>query len=301
MLWDILPTSTLLGGAPFNFTYRINNLGNEGLMISRLGTDKPGEEAFKQIQFLGLNTKFIQWDHEHETGAVKVSFDANNNPDYLIIPNVAYDFIEATDGLMDEVAKADCLCFGTLAQRSQCSRKTVQLLLENTGKTLKFLDINLRKNCYSKQTILFSLEQADILKLNEHEVFQLADIFEFKIKSIPRFCETMIESWLLKYCIVTLAEKGAYVQSAKGERIYSPGYKINLIDSIGSGDAFSAGFIHKVLMQQSMQQACEFGNIIGAIVATQQGATVPITTDDIENFIHQNNDRRVDERFEKLL
>ena len=164
VLWDILPSRTILGGAPFNFIYRVNSLGETGLMISRLGRDELGHRAHGQIVQSGLDTQFIQWDAELPTGTVEVSFDKQNNPDYFIVPDVAYDRIEITEELLDAASAADCVCFGTLSQRAAQSRKTLERLLKEAATGLKLLDINLRKQCYSLETVISSLEKADVLK-----------------------------------------------------------------------------------------------------------------------------------------
>jgi fructokinase len=285
ILWDLLPDTTVLGGAPFNFTYRVNTLGDTGLMVSRLGLDTLGEKAYKQVVSLGLNTEYLQWDSNFPTGTVQVSFDALHNPDYVIIPEVAYDYIAINEALLNIAARADCLCFGSLAQRNKISRQTLAEIMEASKDSLKFLDINLRKDCYFPETIQFSLDKADVLKLNEEETFQLAEQLHFSFETLPQFCSEILEKYSLQYCLVTLAEKGAYVQSTAGEKIYVPGYRVPLADSLGSGDSFSAGFIHKILDGKSLQEACEFGNVLGAMVATKTGATPLITTDEVKRFV----------------
>ena len=293
VLWDILPTRTILGGAPFNLIYRVNSLGDNGLMVSRLGRDDLGQAAFEKVVSLGLDTTHLQWDERNPTGTVQVSFDEQNNPDYVIIPHVAYDQIEFTDSLLTTARKADCLCFGTLAQRSEKSRNTLQHLIETSNNSLKFLDINLRKACYSRDTVSYSLEKANVLKLNEDEAHQVAQMLAIPHGTIPQFCEEMIEKYWLQYCLVTLAEKGAFAQSQSDEKVYSPGFEIELVDSLGSGDAFSAGFIYKILREASLNEACEFGNMLGALVATQQGGTTPITSEAINGFYNQNFKRNI--------
>ncbi len=287
MLWDILPSCTVLGGAPFNFVYRVNSLGDTGLMVSRLGRDELGRKAFDQVAQLGQETTYIQWDEDLPTGTVQVSFDEDNNPDFVIVPQVAYNRIELTDTLVDAVSTADCLCFGTLSQRAKTSRKTIEQLLERVEKSLKFLDINLRKDCYNPKTVRFSLQKADVLKLNEDEVHQLGLMLGVSDKNIPGFCEEILDKWSLEHCVVTLGEKGAFAMSAIGEKVYVPGYKVDLADSIGSGDAFSAGFVHKLLRGTSIDLAARFGNVLGALVATKKGATCPITLDEIDLFCNQ--------------
>ena len=299
VLWDLLPDATILGGAPFNFAYRINSLGDRGYMISRLGDDELGDQAFSQVVKLGLETTFLQRDNHFPTGTVHVMFDESHNPDYEIIPNVAYDHIFFAPEIAKAMASADCLCFGTLAQRSATSRETCEKMLQHASNCLLFLDINLRKACFSPETIQSSLQAAHILKLNETEAGQLAEILDTGTTTIPDFAAKMIAQWELDYCLVTLAEKGVYAHSQTGEQLYIPGYRVVLVDSLGAGDAFSAGFIHKILRNASMKEACEFGNVLGAIVATQAGATAAITAQHLAAFQQQSHDRIVAPQFEK--
>lgn len=301
VLWDIMPTATVLGGAPLNFTYRINSLGNTGLMVSRLGRDELGEKAFRQIEALGMPLNFIQWDESIPTGTVEVSFDAQRNPDYTIIPEVAYDHIELTDDLLKQAETADCICFGTLAQRADKSKKTLRRLLEQSGRAIKFLDINLRKKCYSPESIIYSLERSDILKLNSDEVNLLMNLLGYPAITLPDFCEKMIATWDLKFCIVTMAGEGAFVQSAQGDAVYAPGFEIILVDSLGSGDAFSAGFIHQILQGAPLKEAVVFGNKLGAKVATQKGATVPIEISELAIFDQGTHNRIIKQELKEYI
>lgn len=293
VLWDILPSCTVLGGAPFNFVYRVNSLGDTGLMVSRLGRDELGQKAFEQVTELGLDTTYIQWDDHFPTGTVQVSFDEENNPDYVIIPQVAYDQIELTDALLEAASTVDCLCFGTLSQRSEKSRKTVEQLLAKASKSLKLLDINLRKDCYNLETVTFSLQKADVLKLNEEEARRLGRMLDVRYQNLPEFCEQMLDRWHLRHCLVTLGEEGVFAMSAQDERVYVPGYRIRLVDSLGSGDAFTAGFVHNILREKSISQACEFGNMLGALVAIKKGATAALTQEEINHLLNQKVERNI--------
>ena len=294
LLWDILPQATVLGGAPFNFAYRVHALGNRAWMISRLGRDQLGQLAFKKAIELGLDTTWLQWDDRHSTGTVQVRFDEQQNPDYVIYPDVAYDFIEWNPSLLQAAIQADCLCFGSLVQRSNTTRETLSHLLQAAPQALKFLDINLRKDCYDGNSISFSLQQAQLLKLNEDEAYQLANLLSMSWKSLPDFCAGMIKEWSLIYVIVTLGEKGAFAMGQDGIAYYTPGYQVPLADPCGAGDGFSAGFLHQLLQRASLAQACEFGNLIGAMVATQQGATVPIAKTDMEAFQKDHHQRTIE-------
>ena len=297
-LWDILLDVTTLGGAPFNFAYRVNCLGEKGLMVSRLGRDELGRQAIEKVRELAVDTAYIQWDDEHPTGTVKVSFDAEHHPDYVIIPEVAYDYVETTDVLLAIAAEADCLCFGTLTQRSPTTRETLYQMIGAAGKAVKLLDINLRKKCYTPATVKESLRRADVLKLNDDEALQLAEMLNLAERAIDRIGEQLIERYQLSCCIVTLAERGALVTSKAGEKVYSPGYRVELVDSLGCGDAFSAGFIQRYLRGASSGECCRWGNTLGALVATQQGATEKVTDNDLSQFLSSHPARTIDPTLE---
>jgi fructokinase len=283
-LWDLFPSGPALGGAPFNFAYRVNSLGDRGLIVTRLGRDDYGRKALDQMSVLEMDAAHVQMDDHHPTGTVQVSLDEKRNPEFLIVPEVAYDFIEVTLEALERVAAADCFCFGTLAQRAPRSRQTLHRLLDESSKCLRFLDINLRKDCFSLQTITESLKRANILKMNLQEAHYLAELLEISLTALPDFCTEMMEEWSLSCCLVTLGEHGVFASSVNYEKVYVPGLKINVLDTCGSGDAFSAGFIHDYLRRKPLAECCRFGNLLGAMAATRRGGTAPISLAEIERF-----------------
>ncbi len=291
VLWDLLPTGAVLGGAPCNFAYRISTLGDRAAMVSRVGRDDLGRQAAQQLAALGLDLSFLQWDDHHPTGTVQVSLDAHGVPDFTILPHVAYDQIEPTDALFALAAQADCVCFGTLIQRSWPARESLHRLLRSASKAIKLLDLNLRKNCHSPETISASLERADILKLSEDEARYLAEFCDVDAAPLPVFCAQILERCVLSHCVVTLGERGVFAASSKGERVYLPGLKVKVVDTVGSGDAFTAGFVHALLRGQSLAECCGLGNALGALVATQPGATQAIPPERLESFLRADHPR----------
>jgi fructokinase len=284
VLWDLLPDCTHLGGASFNFAYRVNSLGDCGLMVSRLGADDLGDRALEAVRGLGMATTYLQRDDAHATGTVNVSFDDKGMPDYFIVPDVAYDYIEPTEALRSAVAQADCLCFGTLVQRRERTRQTLQHLLEQAADCLKVLDINLRKDCYGRETVEYSLSHADLLKLNDDEVRLLSELLAIPSSEPVAFCQEIMARCPVQHCLVTFGESGALACSRTGEAAYEPGYRVEVADSIGSGDAFTAGFVHRYLHGATVGEACHFGNMLGAIVATQVGATQPVSPETLQRL-----------------
>jgi fructokinase len=301
ILWDIFPYGNVLGGAPFNLAFRLNSLGEKGIIASRLGRDELGSKAYRQVLSLGLNPSCIQWDEHKPTGTVNVSFAPDGTHDFYIVPEVAYDNIEATDSLLEAAAGCDFFCFGTLVQRSPQAGKALEKLLEAAAKGKKFLDINLRKDCYSPETVKRSLARADILKLNDAEVVELALMLFEQDCSVPDFCEKILEKYSLESCLVTFGERGIFACSSLGEKMYVPGCRVEVADTVGCGDAFSAGFVHGTCQSQPLAEACRFGNLLGALAATSNGATAGISPEEIVSLSLGDTERIIDPEFERYL
>ena len=305
VLWDLLPDGPVLGGAPGNFAYRANSLGDRAFIVSRLGRDSLGDRAWDRLGELGLDRRFVQRHASRPTGTVSVFVDARGNPDFTIHTSVAYDAIEATEELLSFAPSADCLCFGTLIQRTPGSRETLHRLLEAIPSfdgdkgCLRLLDINLRKECFSPETVRFSLGHADVLKLNDHEAKELAAMLDLPMRSLPDLCDRFLEGWGLKCCVVTLGERGAYAAAAGGEKVHVPGHRVKVVDTCGSGDAFTAGFIHELLRHRPLADCCALGNALGALVASQAGGTAPVSREDLTRLGRGGEDRIADPALER--
>ena len=299
-LWDLLPDGPVLGGAPFNFAYRVNSLGDQAYIATRLGRDALGLRASTRIEALGMPPDGIQWDEDHPTGTVPVTLDGMGHPLFTIIPNVAYDYIEATPELQRLVAASDCILFGTLAQRCPISAATLNSLLQGAGDKLRVLDINLRKDCYTPESIVRSLGWADILKLNYEEAIAIGSILGIPAGDTPLFCDQMLDRFSLSCCLVTFGELGAFGASAKGERIYVPGYVVQVADTVGSGDAFTAGFVRQALRGASFETCIQTGAVLGALAASRAGGTALIDPEEIALFDGAHLDRRIEPSLDRF-
>lgn len=285
LLWDILPNGKVLGGAPANFIYRINSFGDEGTLLSRVGNDRAGKEVREALRKLGVSDENIQTDYEFPTGQVKIKIDQAGNADFNIITDVAYDHIEINAEMMDAFSQADCVCFGTLVQRYGISKNTLRELIHESPDVVKFLDINLRKKCYTAATIEDSLKMTNILKTNDEELLITRDLLGLTSHSLKDLARETIEKFNLDILLCTLGANGAFCLTKEDVFFYDAGYQINLIDTVGSGDAFSAGFVHYYMNDHPLDVALRFGNAAGAMVATTTGATAPILKEDILNFM----------------
>jgi len=285
LLWDLLPNGKVLGGAPANFIYRINSFGDQGTLLSKVGNDKAGREARETLRNLGVSDENVQTDYEFPTGTVKVKIDSKGNPDFNIITEVAYDHIEINSEMMDAFREADCVCFGTLVQRYGISKNTLRELIHESTDVVKFLDINLRNKCYNAAIIEDSLRMTNILKTNDEELLITGQLLGLKNTNLKQLAQETIKTYKLDIILCTLGQNGAFCLTQDGMFHYDPGYQIILGDTVGSGDAFSAGFVHYYMNGSTITEALRFGNAAGALVATTIGATLPIRKNSILNFM----------------
>jgi len=295
LLWDLLPDRKVLGGAPANFIYRINSFGDNGTLLSKVGNDKAGKEAREALKKLGVSDENIQTDYEFPTGSVKVKIDNYGNADYNIITDVAYDHIEINAEMIDAFSQASCVCFGTLVQRYGISKNTLRELIHESPDVVKFLDINLRKNCYTAASIEESLRMTNILKTNDEELLITKNLLNLKHENLKELAQETIEKYNLEIILCTLGSNGAFCLTKEDVFYYDSGYQISLGDTVGSGDAFSAGFVHYYMNDYPIDEALSFGNAAGAMVATTTGATSPISKKEILDFMvipHNRNSVR---------
>jgi fructokinase len=297
MLWDLLPSGRVLGGAPFNFAHRVAGIGNRGIMISRLGNDALGREALAAMRTLGMDTTCIQADTVHPTGTVPVSLDAAGSPVYSILPDVAYDFIEPAPEMEASVARADCLCFGTLVQRSPVSAATLHRLLSRYHGRIRLLDLNLRRDCWTPESVRSSIERADVLKLNDDEAAVVAPFFGLADVPLREFPGRLLAGTRLSHVVLTLGSHGAFAVDRTGGAVYEPAHAVKVVDTVGSGDAFGAGFAHGLLSGWPLARCLGYGNALGALVAGQRGATGTVTPADVDRLLRADRRRTPDPRF----
>lgn len=272
LLWDCLPTGRKLGGAPANFAYHANILGNHGVVATRIGTDALGEEAEEILKNVGLDVSCIQHDAEHATGTVDVVLDERGQAEYVFASNAAWDNMELTPEWRELARSANAVCFGSLGQRSETSKNTIVGFLESLKPgTLRVFDVNMRQDFYNKEIIEASLELCDILKLNEQELPVMAEMFSVPWTTEKDVLRTLRERHDLTMICHTRSDKGAYFVTAT-EDFDHPGYRIQVADTIGAGDAFTATVVHEFLQKKPLKEIAEAAARRGAWVATQSGA-----------------------------
>jgi fructokinase len=280
LLWDLLPGGPRLGGTTTNFSVFCARLGNRAVLVSSVGDDQYGRKAGGMLVQPNLDLQ-LQVDPAHATGTVEVTFSADDQPSYNIPLGVAWDFIRLTPGLLEVAPAVDAVCFGTLAQRHEASRSTIQAFIRATNpQCVRVFDINIRMPWCTPEVLRWSLDHATIIKVSDEE---LPLAFSFLGFENPPSPEAAARSLLQTYprCALVATTLGAQgsVITAREASARHPGFPIKLVDTVGAGDAFTAGLVHSYLRGASLVQMAEIGNLCGSYVAGQPGATPPLSAE----------------------
>ncbi len=278
ILFDIFDKEAKIGGAPFNFIYHIIKLTGEGNFIGRIGNDNLGNEVVEIFKLNKISTDYLQIDNVHPTGLAKPELNNEKIPVWNIETDTAYDYIELNkevEKLIDE--KTNCICFGTLAQREEKSRKTIQSLFNK--RTKYFYDLNIRQNFYSKEIIEFSLRTADVVKFNLDELAIIKELFLESQKVLlnqDEIAEFLIKKFNIDLLCITMGKKGAVLYKENDSCYYQTDInQTYIVDTVGAGDAYSAilciGYLKNWDIRKINKLASEFSSEIIKV----QGALPP--------------------------
>lgn len=281
VLWDIYQDQRHLGGAPANFAIHVNQLGDEGLLVSRVGDDGMGKGLIHALRERKLATDHIQLDRKKGTGTVMISLDIKGVPTFQCSQDVAFDYLKFTPTLEKVAQNCDAVMFGTLAQRSTVARENILQFLRAAHDAVKIFDMNTRASEATLLKILPpSLELADILKMNDGETEILRRVLRRDGDSTARFVEYLMHEYDLSLIAITYGNNGCELFS-RHESCRLPGLSVNVVDTTGAGDAFSAGLMHKYLRQTPLPEIATFANLAGAFVCTKPGATPVFTMQEL--------------------
>ena len=285
ILWDMLPTGRQLGGAPANFAYCSHLLGSRSVVASRVGTDPLGKDIRTALSKAGISDEFIQSDPSQPTGTAKVELDLARQPRFEIIQPVAWDFLEWTEAWRTLAESSAAVCFGSLAQRSAESRRTIARFLDATSPdSLRVFDVNLRQHFYSPEVIHESLKRANVVKLSHEEEPRVRDLLGIHEIGDLAFCRILIDRFHLKLVCVTRGRKGSLLCDSSGIDEH-PGFQVKVKDTVGAGDAFTAGLIHGLMQGKCLRDLNQSANRMGAWVASQAGGMPEFPETSIEEAL----------------
>lgn len=269
-LWDVLPEGKKLGGAPSNFAYHAAQMGVKAIAVSALGDDKLGEETVTQLKEKQLN--YLMPRVPYPTGTVLVEIDNDGIPTYDIKENVAWDNIPFNDDIRTVAQQTLAVCWGSLAQRNVVSRETIYKFLDATPTPcLKIFDINLRQNFYTKEIIRESMKRCNVLKINDEELVLIGRMFGYAGLDMENKCWLILGKYNLDMLVLTCGVNGSYVFTP-GSMSYQETPRVEVADTVGAGDSFTAAFCAAILQGKSIAEAHKLAVDVSAYVCTQNGA-----------------------------
>ena len=279
-LWDVLPEGKKIGGAPANFAYHVSQFGLTSCVVSAVGPDALGKEIQENLTSKGLNHLIAEVPYP--TGTVQVEIDQAGVPQYEIKENVAWDNIPYTAQLEALAKRTQAVCFGSLAQRNVVSRETINRFLDampQTEDSLVVFDVNLRQGFYNKEILCNSMRRCNILKINDEELVTVSRMFGYPGIDLQDKCWILMGKYNLKMLILTCGINGSYVFTP-GNVSFQPTPKVDVADTVGAGDSFTAAFIASILKGKSVAEAHSIAVRTSAFVCTKDGA-MPVLPSDL--------------------
>ncbi|EIY59663.1 carbohydrate kinase [Bacteroides salyersiae] len=271
-LWDVLPEGKKIGGAPANFAYHVSQFGFDSRVVSAVGNDDLGDEILKVFKEKQLKHQLQTVNYP--TGTVQVTLDDNGIPCYDIKEGVAWDNIPFTDDLKRLALSTRAVCFGSLAQRNEVSRTSINSFLDTMPDgegQLKIFDINLRQGFFTKDIIRDSCQRCNVLKINDEELVAISRLFGYPGIDLQDKCWILLAKYNLKMLILTCGTNGSYVFTP-GVVSFQETPKVPVADTVGAGDSFTATFTAALLKGKSVPEAHKLAVEVSAYVCTQSGA-----------------------------
>ena len=280
-LWDLFPDGARFGGAPANFACHAALLGSHVTMLSAVGKDAFGDEALGILRGMGVDISLVQRHESVSTGTVGVDVDKSGKPSFVIHADAAWDRLRWTPEFEAVVAEADAIYFGTLGQRSPESRKAITQTLQIAERNgvRRVLDVNLRAPFFDNALIRESVAMATIVKLSDDEFQKVSQACELGEHSDPM--ETLValrQKFDLELVAMTRGAEGAVVVT-RSETIDQPGIPVNVCDTVGAGDAFTAAMVVGLCSGASVRSfvanACRVASVVCGYAGAIPGPSIP--------------------------
>ncbi len=271
VLWDVYPQEKFIGGAPFNFAAHLAMHGEEVFMLSAVGADDLGNETIEEINRLGVSTKYISRVGGKPTGRCDVELDENAVPSYVLLQDVAYDFIDCSN--VEE--NFDVLYFGTLALRNEHNLNSLCSFMEVHSFEEIFCDVNIRPPYYNKESLQLCFSSSTIIKVSGEELNVVADHLGINYGGdCMLFAKLVAEKYKnIKLVVITLGEEGAYSFSAgDGGEYRCCAQSVKVESTVGAGDSFSAAFLHKYMRGNCLDDCLEYASKVAGYVVAHKGA-----------------------------
>jgi fructokinase len=283
ILWDVIGGEEHLGGALLNLSVHAARLGHEVSLVSAVGADRRGDHALEAMSGLGLSIDWIQRSDEWPTGIVTVTVADDGQPEFEIHRPSAYDSMTFNRAAFERLAalNPDWVCFGTLLSMFPRGRNVLFETMDALPRARRFYDVNLRPKSFTSELVLELLGRATVVKLNQDEVRSLDVMFSGSTRTLEEFCRNRAAQFGWEAACVTRGELGCAIL-ARDQYVEVPGYDVQVADTVGAGDAFSAAFLHGLDAGWPVGEIGDFANRLGALVASRPGGAAPWSLDQMQ-------------------
>ncbi len=263
---------TFFGGAPANVAVNYAQLGGQAAVIAKVGADALGRFLLDGLKGHGVSTDGVVTDGRHQTSEVYVGpsdtacrpmrdADAHLRPDELDV------------GLVSGCRILHTSMF-SLAQEPSRSAILEAVRLAKADRRLVSLEPNYRPQVWPDreeaiETLERLLPSVDLVKSSMEDSRSLYG------EMAPEEYLRLFAAFGPRVVVLTRGQEGCLVLD--GDRITGvPGYKIDVVDTLGAGDAFWSGFLWKWLEGESSVEAARFGNAVAALKVGSVGAVAPL-------------------------
>ena len=281
ILWDILPDNVVPGGAPMNVAYHLRKLGIRPALITRVGLDNYGKRLIQLMEKQDIPIDFFQMDFELDTGKVTTIPGDGDDIHYDIVKPVAWDNIQWDDQFAPLLKQCRYFIFGSLSTRTVNNRDLLFRLQDLAD--YRVLDINLRPPHYNRCILERLLAHTELLKLNLGELEMLTGWFSGYQSERDRI-KAIQDRFHIPTVIVTKGSQGS-VMTTEGEFYEHPGFRVDLADTVGSGDAFLAGLLFQLANKTPPDKAIEFASAMGALIASYSGPCPEYQVEEVQKLI----------------
>ena len=133
-----------------------------------------------------------------------------------------------------------------------------------------------------------SLNHSNIVKLNEEELKELSKLSVVS-GSDEAIVGDLIKRFKLDLVALTLGERGSVLITSEKKHV-DAGYKIEVVDTVGAGDAFSAAILIGYLRGWGLGRLSRVANELGSFICTRPGATPNIPERFLEQMVQLESD-----------
>lgn len=281
VLWDVFPTHKKIGGAPLNVAVRLKSFGNDVAVVSKVGQDEDGQKIFQFLKEKKVDTKHLQQDSVYKTGSVAVLLDESGSASYTIDFPRAWDYIDCTEDLQKEVELSDAVIYGSLAARNLATKESLMTVLKLSK--FKVFDVNLRAPHYTKELLNELMLEANVIKFNDEEILEIAGYLGSESQNMRENMQYIAKSTKTETICVTRGGDGAILYT--NDQFYDhPGYRVNVVNTVGAGDSFLATLIHCLLLGEDPYKTVDLACIVGGLVTQSEGANPELSMEEIQSF-----------------